>query len=245
MLFPLDACGGRCHPARAPSISGARFDDLPPGNERLRRQIGKRYLTQGLAVAADEIVLTNGALEALNLCLQAVARPGDAVVVESPSFYAALQSLERLQLKAIEVPTHPREGVDLSDLARILETQRPKACWLMTNFQNPLGCSLSREKKHALVDLLSHHEVPLIEDDVYGELHHTNEPSSSAKTFDQRRPRDALLVVLQDAVTGLPSRVGRGRPVCQQRAPVEAHDQSVGLDSGPGRPGRVFAARWL
>ena len=143
-------------------------------------------MTQGLSVAADEIVLTNGALEALNLCLQAVAQPGDAVVVESPSFYAALQSLERLQLKAIEVPTHPGEGVDLARLAHVLETQRPKACWLMTNFQNPLGCSLSRDKKRALVDLLSHHEVPLIEDDVYGELHHTNEPPSSAKTFDQR-----------------------------------------------------------
>ncbi len=186
VLFPLDSLRKSLSSSTRSLGIWSAFDDLPPGNERLRRQIGKRYLTQGLSVAADEIVLTNGGLEALNLCLQAVARPGDAVVVESPSFYAALQSLERLQLKAIEVPTHPREGVDLSRLAHVLETQRPKACWLMTNFQNPLGCSLSREKKHALVDLLSHNEVPLIEDDVYGELHYSNEPPSSAKTFDQR-----------------------------------------------------------
>ena len=186
LLFPLDRLRRALSSSTRTLDIWSTFDDLPPGNERLRRQIGKRYLTQGLSVSADEIVLTNGALEALNLCLQAVARPGDAVVVECPSFYAALQSLERLQIKAIEVPTHPREGVDLSRLAHVLETQRPKACWLMTNFQNPLGCSLSREKKRALVDLLSHHEVPLIEDDVYGELHHTNEPPSSAKTFDQR-----------------------------------------------------------
>lgn len=186
LLFPLDDLRKALSSSTRSLGIWSTFDDLPPGNERLRRQIGKRYLAQGLSVAADEIVLTNGALEALNLCLQAVARPGDAVVVESPSFYGALQSLERLQLKAIEVPTHPREGVDLSRLAHILENQRPKACWLMTNFQNPLGCSLSREKKHALVDLLAQHDVPLIEDDVYGELHHTNEPPSSAKTFDQR-----------------------------------------------------------
>ena len=185
LLFPLDNLRKALSASTRSLDIWSTYDDLPPGNERLRRAIGKRYLAQGLSVAADEIVLTNGALEALNLCLQAVARPGDAVVVEAPSFYAALLSLERLQLKAIEVPTHPREGVDLAMLAHVLEIQKPKACWLMTNFQNPLGCSLSREKKHALVDLLLHHEVPLIEDDVYGELHHGNEPPSSAKTFDR------------------------------------------------------------
>ena len=237
LLFPLDS------PRKAQSSSTrslgiwSRFDDLPPGNERLLRQVGKRYLNQGLSVSADEIVLTNGALEALNFCLQAVARPGDAVVVESPTFYAALQSLERLQLKAIEVPTHPREGVDLSRLAHVLKTQRPKACWLMTNFQNPLGCSLSREKKHALVDLLSDHEVPLIEDDVYGELHHSNEPPSSAKTFDQRGLVMHCSSFSKTLSPGYRVRVGRSRPVCQQRAPVEAHDQFVGLHSSPGHGG--------
>jgi len=115
-----------------------------------------------------------------------VARPGDAVVVESPCFYVALQVLERLGIKAIEVPTDPRDGVDLSALARVLEVHRPKACWLMTNFQNPLGCSLPLDKKRALVDLLASHDMPLIEDDVYGELHHDGEPPSSAKSFDRR-----------------------------------------------------------
>ena len=121
-------------------MSWSTLDDLPPGNERLRRQIAKRYLMQGLEVALDEIVLTNGGLDALNLCLQAVARPGDAVVVESPCFYAALQALERLGLKAIEVPTHPREGVDLSypvphpgnpaAQGLLADDQLPKSTWL-------------------------------------------------------------------------------------------------------------------
>ena len=107
----------------------------------------------------------------------------------------------------------------------------------MTNFQNPLGCSLSREKKHALVDLLSHNEVPLIEDDVYGELHHTNEPPSSAKTFDQRGLVMHCSSFSKTLSPGYRVRVGRSRPVCRQRAPVEAHDQFVGLHSGPGHPG--------
>jgi DNA-binding transcriptional MocR family regulator len=185
-LFPLNGLQRALSSSTRKLDAWSAFDDLPPGNERLRRQISKRYLLHGLEVSLDEIVLTNGGLDALNLCLEAVTRPGDAVVVESPCFYAALQAIERLRLKAIEVPTNPREGVDLSLLAGILETQQPKVCWLMTNFQNPLGCSLSRDKKRELVELLSRHEVPLIEDDVYGELHDGNEPPSSAKTFDRR-----------------------------------------------------------
>ena len=161
-------------------------DDMTPGNPQLRRQIALRYLADGLHVQADEIVITNGALDALNLCLMAVTRPGDAVLVESPTFYAALQSLERSGLRAIEVPTHPREGMDLAALARKLERYQPKACWLMTNFQNPLGSLMPDEKKRDLVELLARHDVPLIEDDVYGELYFGDKRPTPAKAFDTK-----------------------------------------------------------
>jgi DNA-binding transcriptional MocR family regulator len=159
-------------------------DDLTPGNARLRRQIALRYLIDGLHVHTDEIVITNGALEALNLCLMAVTRPGDAVLIESPTFYAALQSIERNGLQAIEVPTHPREGIDLPALERALERHRPKACWLMSNFQNPLGSLMPDEKKRDLVGLLARYQVPLIEDDVYGELYFGEKRPTPAKAFD-------------------------------------------------------------
>ena len=161
-------------------------DDLPPGNLRLKREIAKRYVRQGLAVATDEIVLTHGAMEALNLCLGAVARPGDAVVVESPTFYVALQALQRLGLHAIEVPTHVREGIDLGRLAQVIELYRPKACWLMTTFQNPLGSLMSEAKKRDLVGLLARHDLPLIEDDVYSELYEGNAAPLPAKAYDRR-----------------------------------------------------------
>lgn len=185
-LFPLDDLRRAMTSSIRKLDVWSALDDMPPGNERLRRLISKRYLTQGLEVPIEEIVLTNGGLHALNLCLEAVARPGDSVIVESPCFYAALQALERLELKAIEMPTHPSDGVELGRLDEVLQTHRPKACWLMTTFQNPLGYSMPREKKRALVDLLSHHEVPLIEDDAYGELYHGDEPPASAKSFDRR-----------------------------------------------------------
>lgn len=159
-------------------------DDLSPGNAQLRRQIALRYQIDGIGVTPDDIVVTNGALEALNLCLGVVTRPGDAVIVESPTFYAALQSLERLGLRAIEVPAHPREGIDLAALARALSQHRPAACWLMTSFQNPLGSLMPDAKKRELVALLARHEVPLIEDDVYGELYFGNSRPPPAKAFD-------------------------------------------------------------
>lgn len=73
---------------------------------------------------------------------QASARPGDVVIIESPAFYGALQALEGFGVRAIQVATHPRDGIDLAELAAALERHAPKACWLMTNFHNPTLCQL-------------------------------------------------------------------------------------------------------
>jgi DNA-binding transcriptional MocR family regulator len=184
LLFPM----GNLARTMASSVQimdpWSSVDDLSPGDANLRRQIALRYMIDGLHVATDEIVITNGALEALNLCLMAVTRPGDTVLIESPTFYAALQSIERNGLQAVEVPSHPRDGIDLNAMERALERHKPKACWLMTNFQNPLGSLLSDEKKKALITLLTKYQVPLIEDDVYGELYFGDKRPIPAKAFD-------------------------------------------------------------
>jgi DNA-binding transcriptional MocR family regulator len=159
---------------------------LPPGHARLRAQIARRYLDYGCSVRPEEIIITTGALEALYLSLCAVASPGDVVVVESPAFYAQLQALELMHVKAVEIPTHPREGIVLPALAKALRQRRVKACWLMTNFQNPMGFLMAEEKKKELVNLLSRHDVPLIEDDVYEELYFGKEKPKPAKAFDKR-----------------------------------------------------------
>ncbi|MES2185358.1 MAG: PLP-dependent aminotransferase family protein [Pseudomonadota bacterium] len=185
-LFPIARLGRAMASSVQKLDPWSMVDDLTPGSARLRRQIALRYLVDGLHVHADDIVVTNGALEALNLCLAAVTRPGDAVLVESPTFYAALQSLERLGLRAVEVPTHPRDGVSLEAMALAIERHRPTACWLMTNFQNPLGSLVPDARKQALVELLGGHGIPLIEDDVYGELYFGDRRPVPAKAFDTR-----------------------------------------------------------
>jgi DNA-binding transcriptional MocR family regulator len=184
LLFPLARLGQAMASSAQSLDPWGTVDDLTPGNAALRRQIALRYLADGVHVHSDEIVITNGALEALTICLAAVARPGDAVVVESPTFYAALQALERMGLQAVEVPTHPRDGIDLTALEHAIARHHPKACWLMTTFQNPLGSLMPEEKKKALVDLLARHEIPLIEDDVYAELYFGDKRPAPAKAFD-------------------------------------------------------------
>jgi DNA-binding transcriptional MocR family regulator len=162
-------------------------ESLSPGSLDLRRQIARRYLRFGAKVAADEIVITSGALEGLNIALQTLTRPGDAVAIESPTFYACLQAIEALGLKAVEIPTHPREGVELGALEQALEKHNNiRACWFMPTFQNPLGALMPDEKKRELVLLLEKRHVPLIEDDVYAELYFGRERPRSAKAFDTK-----------------------------------------------------------
>jgi DNA-binding transcriptional MocR family regulator len=186
LLFPLARLGQVMASSVQKLDPWSTVDDLTPGNATLRRQIALRYLADGMHIHTDEIVITNGALEALNLCLGAVTRPGGSVLVESPTFYASLQALERLGLDAIEVPTHPRDGIELAALEQALQRHRPQACWLMTNFQNPLGSLMPDQKKKDLVELLARYDVPLIEDDVYGELYFGDRRPPPAKAFDTK-----------------------------------------------------------
>ncbi|MDD1961732.1 GntR family transcriptional regulator MpaR [Pseudomonas sp. 39004] len=185
-LFPLQRLSRSLASASRAMDPRMVVTDLSPGNPQLRRQIALRYMVGGLMLPMEELLITNGALEALNLCLQAVTEPGDLVAIEAPAFYACLQVLERLKLKAVEIPVHPREGMDLSVLAQTLEKHPVKAVWCMTNFQNPVGASMPEAKKQALVELLARHQVPLIEDDVYAELYYAQQAPKPAKAFDKQ-----------------------------------------------------------
>ncbi|WP_441253695.1 PLP-dependent aminotransferase family protein [Aeromonas sp. A600556] len=165
--------------------------DLPPGNEALRRAIAQRYASDGVAVNPQEIIITTGAMEALSLSLQVLTEPGDWVVVESPTFYGALQAIERLKLKAVEIPVIPGVGIDLALLEDALSQMPIKACWLMGNVQHPLGHTMPDGHKAQLMALLNSHWVPLVEDDVYAEVYFGRERPKPIKHWDQRG--DSLL----------------------------------------------------
>jgi DNA-binding transcriptional MocR family regulator len=161
----------------------ARYD-FTMGVEVLRRQIARRSIEYGCNFSPAELVITCGGMEALNLGLRAVAGPGDVIAMESPTYFAILQIIESLGMKAVEIPTHPRNGMDLNALSSAIRTHRVRACVSMTNCHNPLGFILDDSYKKDLVTLLTKHDVPLIEDDIYGDVTFNGIRPKTAKTFD-------------------------------------------------------------
>lgn len=185
-LFPLQRLARSLGRSMRRSQPWEAVQHLPQGHAGLRQQIALRYLALGMAQPPEDLVVTSGALEALNLCLAAVAQPGDLVAVESPGFYASLQTLERLKMRALEIPVHPQHGLDLDALEQALSRHPVKACWCMTSFQNPTGASMSAAHKERLVALLASRQIPLIEDDVYGELYFGSQAPLPAKAYDRQ-----------------------------------------------------------
>ena len=184
------ASAARRQPALANSC------DPSIGLPALRVEIAQRVLEAGCSLSPDDVIITNGATEALHLCLRAVTRPGDTVAIESPTYFGILQVIEMLGLRACEIPTFPKEGVCLDELTARLACCRVKACVFMTNFSNPLGSCMPEEKKRRLVELLAARGIPLIEDDIYGSLAFGPTRPRVAKSYDTQG-----LVLLCSALT--------------------------------------------
>lgn len=141
-----------------------------PGNDDFRRQVSLRYAELGCAVAPDEVLVTVGATEALALALQSVAKRGDVIAVESPAYFLVLRLIEQLGMLALEIRTEPDHGIDLASLEQALAREPVRAVVTVANFHNPLGSLMPDDKKRALVELLARCQVPLIDDDIYGDL---------------------------------------------------------------------------
>lgn len=160
--------------------------DMPPGNEELRIQIAQRAASLGYNLTPTDIVTTSGCQEAYTLSLRAVCRPGDTVAIESPMFFGVLQILEALDLRALEIPTHPRDGISLSALKFALEHNSIQACLVLSNFNNPLGSCMPDDNKKELVELLAGYDIPLIEGDDTGELYFSGERPIVCKAYDRK-----------------------------------------------------------
>lgn len=185
LLFPLATLASTLARSTRDLDPWTTVTDLPPGSLALRGEIARRYLALGAEVSVDGILITNGAMEALNLCLQAVTAPGAVVAIESPTFYGALQAIERLGLRAVEVPTDPIKGISADALRAVLDAHPVTACWFMSSFQNPLGATIPDAQRPQIVAMLAERGIPLIEDDVYAELYFGTRAPRPYKCFDQ------------------------------------------------------------
>lgn len=155
------------------------------GNLDLRRQIARMSMLWAGVVSEDDVVTTAGCMDALTLSLCATTQPGDTIALESPSYYGSLQLAASLGLKVLEVPTNPVTGVELDYLDKAIPRFNIKACLFVTNFNNPLGACMPDTHKRELVRLLEKYNIPLIEDDIYGDLYFGRERPALCKTFDE------------------------------------------------------------
>ncbi len=156
------------------------------GNIELRKQIAKLAFNWGGKIDPDEIIITTGCLEAITTCLKAVTNYGDTVAVECPSYFGIYQAAEALGLKVVEISSDPTTGIDLECLQNAIKKFSIKACVVVPNFNNPLGSCMPDENKKKLVEIITKNNIPLIEDDIYGELYYGKSRPRTCKYFDKK-----------------------------------------------------------
>jgi DNA-binding transcriptional MocR family regulator len=169
--------------ARSKSREIGKYE-IPPGNPALRLQIARRSVDAGISVSPEGLVITTGCQEALMIAIRAVAKAGDTIAIESPSYYGVLQCIESLGMRALEIPTEARTGISLNALELALDQWPIKALVLTPQFSNPLGYQMPDENKVALLELLRSHDIPLVEDDINGELCYSDRRAKAIKAWD-------------------------------------------------------------
>jgi DNA-binding transcriptional MocR family regulator len=157
---------------------------IPPGSLRLRTQIAKHMVSAGCTLRPDEIVITAGVTEAVQLALQTVCPPGGTLAIESPVYFNFLQMIRQLGLTPLEIPSSISDGISIDALRYAIENTGVNAVLAISNFSNPLGGVIPDEKKKALLKLLRRHNIPFIEDDVQGDLSFADQRPSVVRSFD-------------------------------------------------------------
>ena len=185
-LFPLDEFRASCAAVLA---RGDLADILqlgsPSGYEPLRRRLLEDARRQGLAGAGDDLIVTNGCQQALDLIGRVLLGPGDSVAVEDPVYTGLKNLLIGMGAQLIGIPVGA-DGIDLAQLERALDRERVRFVVVTTNFQNPTGATLPLSARRALLDAAQAAGVPVIENDPYCELRYRGQPWAPIKELDQR-----------------------------------------------------------
>jgi 2-aminoadipate transaminase len=158
------------------------------GYRPLRQFLAQRLTRFGISCTADDVLITNGSQQALDLIAKILLDPGDRIVVERPTYLGALQAFNQYQARYAVVGMD-NDGMQVDDVERLLtgggaRDQRIKFIYAIPTFQNPTGRSMSLERRQRLVELASHYGVPIVEDDPYGELRYEGEHLPTLKALD-------------------------------------------------------------
>lgn len=160
--------------------------EFPPGLDKLRVEIAKRSLKCGCDFNRDEIIITTGGIEAISLALKVIAKPGETLITEAPTYYVVLQMIKNLGMNVLEIPTHPKNGIDVDLLAKAIKNHKVAGCLIYPTINNPLGSIMPQENREKLYKIISATNTPLIEGDIYGELYFGKSHPKSIKSLDDK-----------------------------------------------------------
>ena len=153
------------------------------GEPYLRDALAEHFQINGYALNSNELVITHGCMDAVKTALMVCTNKGDTIAVSSPCFNGLLDLIAQLDLNLIEIPSH-EDGIDLDALEKLLQDNQIQAGLFCTTHMNPQGITLSSQQKQRLANLAATYRIPVIEDDVYFELSHSNELNLPAAYYD-------------------------------------------------------------
>jgi len=185
-LIPVAKLNKSMMEALRQSSSGNTNYEHLQGNISLRRQVAKNAFNWGGNITEEDVVTTQGCMEALVFCLRAITNPGDLVAIESPAYFGIFNLMLSLNLKVLEIPVDAETGLNLEYLEEAMETLPVKACLFVPNFSNPTGGCMPDIRKQQLIKLLCKKQVPMIEDDIYGEIYFGRSRPRTCKSYDRQ-----------------------------------------------------------
>jgi DNA-binding transcriptional MocR family regulator len=184
-LLPIAGLNKSMNRALIDLPSGGVGYDYIQGNASLRRQIARLAYAWDGKITEKDIITTSGCINAISFCLASITKPGDTIAVESPCYFGILQLAKSFGLKVLEMPTHAEKGIEVDALKKAIENNKIDLCLLISNFSNPLGSCIPDESKKYIVQLLEKHNIPLIEDDLYGDIYFGKSRPKTCKTYDE------------------------------------------------------------
>ena len=168
---------------RRDGVEALEYGEFSSGYAPLRQTVVNVLASQGIQTRADQVLITSGSQQALSLACLVLLKPGDTILVESPTYNLGLELFRSFNLNIAGIPVD-QHGMQVDHLEALLQEHHPKLIYTIPNFQNPTGACLSSPRRHALIELAARYNMPILEDDYAGDLRYEGRAQPAVKALD-------------------------------------------------------------